>query len=261
MREGRGSRRHPPSPFLPRRRSYLDVRRSSVLEPALPIPNPTTLLNPGGIAIPHLPFGRRGAPATPAAASVERARETLPPCPQSAYASRVAPATSAWGWPPPPPCSTAPFTASPPPRSFSSDASSALFFPPSFLIPVFGLSSIFPRAPSLSRPTLLLRLGPTLVGLYPSTLVSTSSRLESATERESEEERKRQRDGMEGWSRRKRNEERNGTAPLEANRINVSRIIHAYFRATRGNVLDRVNFSNDNCKKKRKKMGTWKPNL
>lgn len=183
MREGRGSRR--PSLFLPRRRSYLDVRRSSVLEPAHPISNPTTLLNPGGIAIPHYPFGRRSAPATPAAASVERARETLPPCPQSAYASRVAPATSAWGWPPPPPCSAAPFTASPPLRSFSSDAFSTLFFPPSFLIPVFRSLFHFPaRLIPFSRPTLLLRLGPTLVGLYPSTLVSTSSRLESARKRE-----------------------------------------------------------------------------
>lgn len=62
---------------------------------------------------------------------------------------------------------------------------------------------------------------------------------------------------MEGWSRRKRNEKRNCTAavtaPLETNRINVPRIIHAYFRATRGNVLDRANFSNDDCKKEKEK--------
>lgn len=86
------------------------------------------------------------------AALVERARETLPPCPQSAYASRVAPATSAWGWPPPPPCAAAPFTASPllapsppprsPPSSFHrySSSSSSSSSNPSNLPPPFPYS-------------------------------------------------------------------------------------------------------------------------
>lgn len=47
-------------------------------------------------------------------ALVDRTNEgTHPLCPQSAYASRVAEATPAWGWPPPPTCTTAPFTATP----------------------------------------------------------------------------------------------------------------------------------------------------
>lgn len=154
MREGRGGTLLVTLPLSFSLARTVVLGRPSVVgvvKPALPHSQPYhSAAEPGGIAIPHLPLGRRSAPATSAAAPVERARETLPPCPQSAYASRVAPATSAWGWPPPPPCSTAPFTASPPLRSFSSDASSALFFPPSFLIPVFGLSSISSRAPSLS---------------------------------------------------------------------------------------------------------------
>lgn len=218
------------------------------LEPTLPIPNPTTLLNPAVSPSLTYPSVVVAPPQPPRQPPVERARETLPPCPQSAYASRVAPATSAWGWPPPPPCSAAPFTASPPLHSFSSDASSALFFPPSFLIPVFDLSSISPRNPISFSVFLSLSLvrRSCFASVQPSSLFTLLPWFRphlvwSLRERESKKERTNEMwgEGMEGWSRRKRNEERNGTtttAPLEANRINVFQIIHAYFRATRGNV-------------------------
>lgn len=105
------------------------LERLSVVGRALsiPAPSPTTSLTvyiaTTTTLPPQAPWCRSAPPVSesnlrvasrdPAAVPVERARETLPPCPQSAYASRVAPATSAWGWPPPPPCAVAPFNASP----------------------------------------------------------------------------------------------------------------------------------------------------
>jgi len=112
--------------------------------------------------------------------------------------------------------------AVPRPRLSSSSASS-----PDHLYPAFSLSlSLSLRAPlqpssSLPPSRLPLRLGPTLAGLYPSTLVPTSSRVrERGAARES---------GVGIRVEKKRG----GTAPPEANRINVSRIIHAYFRGAR----------------------------
>lgn len=130
---------------------------------------------------------------------------TLPLCPQSAYASRVAPATSAWGWPPPPPCAAAPFTAlplhapSPPTRplfspshhrhSSSSSCSSTVEAnppPPVSLTPSRRLAPLSPRllASPRSNPHQSLPF---------STLASTSSRLESAGGRDGARRRKRKR--------------------------------------------------------------------
>lgn len=155
---------------------------------------------------------------------------TLPPCPQSAYASRVAPATSAWGWPPPPPCAAAPFTApllhapSPPMRSLLPTVVSRL--PPASPLSSFSHPLGAPLSP---KPVASPRSNPRQ-SLPFSILVS---RLR---------ERTRRRNSSGGWCRRKRSRE----APLEANRINVSRIIHAYFRDTRerGNAPSaRANFN------------------
>lgn len=232
-----------------RRRSYLNVCRPSPFysraEPYHqpdgvyrrrhhPLPQPRGVVAPPRVRIqPPRRFPRprsspgRTSEGNPSSLSPERLR--LPRCPGNLSLGLATTASVCRGS----------IQRVPSSRSFSSDAFSTLFFPWSFFILVFLFSSpILPSLRSAPRPCLALGCcfapGPTLASPQCFTLLPWFRPRVSRPERE----RERKDDARWRGNGLVQEEKKQGgiapaTAPLEANRINVSRIIHAYFRAMR----------------------------
>lgn len=194
--------------------------------------------------------------------STERTRErTLPPCPQSAYASRVAPATLAWGWPPPPPrlhsrqppspvpprlTSAEQFLSSMPPHDHRHEGwikreirkggrereRKASFHHPSTVVALPRFATLLGHPARRSKLPRLLGPTPSLLAL-----LLASFRLEQKNrggEERTSPPSTRRRHGLAAsiavceTAKFEIGREGRKKDPLEANRITVSRIIHAY---------------------------------